>query len=157
MSNYFAFVPKTEEEIRHIQNRLLLPDGVYPFIVREAKPMKSSAGNSMVQLRLECTAHDGYKHTVFDFLVATEEMLFKIKHFCETAGIEQEYAAGQFNPPDLVGKEGLARITIQRGKARKDKDGREDGSYYPDKNTVRDYIKRTDLKPSCSMNDDIAF
>ena len=152
----FSFTPKTDQEIAAMQNRGLLAEGVYKFIVTEAKPMISQSGNSMIQLRLAIKGVDNIDRNVFDFLVSSEEMIFKIKHFCEAVGLESAYAAGAFNAQDCMGKGGNAKIVVQKGKLRADGSG-----FYPDKNGVRDYIKSY-AQPTVGsgaemFNDDLPF
>lgn len=151
----FAFNPKTDAEIDAIQNRALLPDGIYPFTVKDFEQKISKSGNEMLQVRLGVIDKDGSERNIIDYLVATDQMMFKLKHFCDTIGFEKEYAKGQFEPSKCVGRSGKATIGIQKGGAKMDGSG-----YYADKNNIKDYVKSDEkqkLPADVDLNDDITF
>lgn len=151
----FAFVPKTDSEINDIQNRGLLKDGVYPFIVKDIKATFSQkSGNEMLEVRLGIMDEQGHERNLRDYLMATETMIFKLKHFCETLGLEEDYAKGNINPFVCVGRSGKVIVATQKGQAKDDGTG-----YYPDKNSVRDYVKQEVLQKveKAPFDDDIKF
>lgn len=120
------FTPKKDEEL----NFELFPNGTYDFNVIKAFDKKSSAGNSMVELELEIYAHlSGRKTRVYDYLL--EAIAYKIKHFCQSVGLDAEYEAGYIDAEMCKHKSGKCIIGIQRDK----------GGNYPDKNIVKDYCK----------------
>lgn len=160
----FRFNPKTDEEINAIQNQALLPDGVYSFFVKGIEEQVSKTGNQMLKLRLLVIGHDKSERYINDFLLITDKMIFKLKHFCETIGFEKEYLAGMFDLRQCINRSGRARIGIQKGSAKEDGSG-----YYPDKNAVKDYVTINLVKPTKAsvaapiatadpdLNDDISF
>lgn len=152
----FAFSPKTDAEINAIQNRALLPDGIYPFIVKDFEQKMSKSGNEMLQIRIGILDTDSSERNITDYLVATDQMMYKLKHFCDTIGFEKEYEKGLFEPAKCVGRSGKAIIGIQKGSAKQDGSG-----FYPDKNCIKDYVKgdekKVDSKIDPDLNDDINF
>lgn len=152
----FSFSPKSDSEIEAIQNRALLPDGMYPFVVKEYEQKISKSGNEMLQVRLAIMDKDGSQRNLTDYLVATDQMMFKLKHFCETIGFEKEYEKGNFEPSKCIGRSGKALIGIQKGSAKQDGTGS-----YPDKNSIKDYVKSEEKKSKVAidpdLNDDIKF
>jgi len=156
----FSFAPLSDLEIEELQNENLLKEGIYPFIVRSYEVKTSQAGNEMIKLRLGILDENDKERSVFDYLVFTKKMMFKVKHFCETIGFTEEYAAGKFDPMKMVNKKGRAYISVQKGNAKEDGSG-----YYPDKNNIKDYVvDGEDNKKHAKeggkdnfLNDDIGF
>lgn len=108
--------------------------GVYDFQVLKAEQKRSKSGNQMIELTLAVWDANGVQRHIFDYLVSMPSMVYKIKHFCDTVGLTKEYLAGCLNVNDCVDKCGKAEIIIQKGNQKPD------GSYYPDKNAVKDYV-----------------
>lgn len=152
----FSFVPKTDAEITELQNRDLLPDGIYSFIVRNATLGVSKANNSMFIVQLAIVHETGSVRIIKDFLIANEEMIFKLKHFCEAIGLEEDYRNGALILEKMNGRSGQLKLGIQKGKQKEDKSG-----FYPDKNNVKDYIKGTveqkTLANEAPLNQDVPF
>lgn len=152
----FSFDSKTDEEIQEIQNRKLLADGEYPFIVKSYEHKISKTGNPMLEILLGVLDNEGHERNIKDFLLATDTMIFKLKHFCETIGLHQEYAAGKFDPEKCIRRTGKCIIGLQKGNEKPDGSG-----YYPDRNNIRDYVKveiKKDTPPfDPDLNDDIKF
>ncbi len=151
----FSFNPLSDDQINALQNRGLLADGVYPFTVKAIEQSHSKSGNAMLKVRLGILAAEGDERNIIDYLVATEQMMFKLKHFCEAVGLEDNYAKGNFSPSDCINRSGRVRIGVQKGGAKDDGSG-----FYPDKNSVKDYVKlelvpKVDDKPP--FDDDIKF
>lgn len=128
------FTPKTETEVA---SSGLWPKGEYDFEVVEAVDGESKAGNDMTTLRMFIFNDNGEKRTVFDYLVATEGGMFKVRHFAEATGLMRQYEAGQMDADDMMGRTGRCKVAIIKDKA----------GQYPDKNGVVDYVKREE-KPS---------
>jgi hypothetical protein len=126
----FEFPVMTEEELTRIN---LLDPGMYDFHVIDAVFKSSSAGNQMVRLFIGVWDINGHEHTILDYLVRTEKMLYKTKHFCESVGLD--YGSGKFDTDECLGKCGKVEIIIVDTKP----DGK--GGHYPAKNAVKDYIK----------------
>ncbi len=142
------FQPKTEEEI---QSMNLLEEGTYDFQVIDAIDTLSKANNEMIKLTLKIWDKNGLEKIMDDFLL--EKMAFKLRHFSECTGLLEKYETGQMNSHDCIGKSGKLEIKIDKGKPiPNDPDGR----YFPDKNSVKDYIKQ-ELKELSTNKDESPF
>lgn len=118
--------PKTDEELASMN---LLPDGIYDFEIIESQDDTSNSGNEMIHCKLKVFKSDGSSYIlVDDYLVNTDRMQWKIKHFCESVGLEAEYQAGELTGELCFGRSGKVKIATQPAK---------DG--YPPKNTAKDY------------------
>ena len=133
------FQPKTNEEIAM---EGLLEEGEYRAEVIEAKDETSKAGNGMIHLQLRVFLADGSRRIVHDYLL--EAMSFKLKHFCEAAGLDAKYAAGELAADDCKGKECMVHLIVQKQAG------------YPPKNAVRDYMKHT-TDNAKKTGDDLPF
>jgi hypothetical protein len=140
----YSFNPMSDEEL---EASTLLPDGEYDFEVSKSERQISSSQNPMAKLTLKCWDKDGVIKYVYDYLVFSPVQLCirKVKHFCDTTGLLNEYNAGQI-PEELENLTGRVCIKISTGnEIPEDKlKGKPKGSRYPDKNEVVDYIKRGD-------------
>lgn len=106
----------------------LLDPGTYELVVREAEERVSSKGNPMIALELEPVGHQGV--LIREYLVATQSAMFRIKNFCEAAGLTEKFEAGRLSEDDCRGSKVRARLTVEEGT---------DG--YSDKNRVEEYLK----------------
>lgn len=127
----FSFPPMTEDELQALN---MVDDGIYDFEVVKATQKTSKSGNQMIELQLLVWDKSGKAHTVFDYLVSITSMVYKIKHFCDTVGLDKEYLAGNFDVMQCDGRRGKAHIIVQAGQPNSN------GGMYPDKNAVRDYV-----------------
>lgn len=148
----FAFNPKNDAEIQAIQNRHLLANGVYSFRVKEIIQKVSKSNNPMLEVKMGIVDSNGEERNLTDYLMATENMIFKFKHFCESLGLEKEYESGQLDPAKCIGRTGKCKIGLQKGNLKDDGSG-----YYPDKNSIQDYIIVQEVKVDPTLNDDIQF
>lgn len=129
----FTITPLTEKEIDALS---MMPEGIYNFEVSACEKKKSKKGNPMAELTLTVWDNQGVKHSLKDYLVFSNVGLCirKIKHFCESTGIEGEYLSGQIRE-NFLGLSGKVNIGIQ------DETEKEDGSgFYSKKNIVIDYV-----------------
>ena len=120
------FTPKKDEELNRFD---VFPKGKYDFEVVKAIDETSKAGNSMIKLEIDIYAPNGNKSRVFDYLL--ESMAFKLKHFCQSVGLHDEYETGNITADVCRNRTGKCSIVVKQ-----DKTGE-----YPDKNEVRDYCK----------------
>lgn len=127
------FPAKTEKQLKE---ELLIPAGTYPFEVMSAEDKNSRAGNEMIELELRVFMPDGRSRQLKDWLM--EKMAFKLFHFCAYTGLAVKYEQGTLHSEDCIGKTGYAVIEIQV-----DKKGE-----YPDRNSVKDYVRAMDMKKS---------
>ncbi len=155
----FTFPVLSDDEIKNMN---LLPEGMYQFKVHgvesstaDGKQLVSKSGNQMIKITLKVLDATGRERLITDYLVALESMVFKIKHFCESLGLD--YNKGSFQPNACLGMKGKLQLVIQKGKK---KDNSEE--YYSDKNSVKDYVPKenADSKPKDAkdeFNDDIPW
>ena len=132
----FNFNALSNEQINDLQNEDLLPEGDYSFTVITTEEQFSKSGNSMLKVRLKIVSAEHGERTIYDYLVNTPKMMFKIKHFCEAIGLEEQYSKGNFSANDCIDRSGKVTIGVQKGNAKPDGSG-----FYPDKNSVQDYVK----------------
>jgi hypothetical protein len=129
------FIPMTDEELARSS---LLEAGVYPFEVLTAEDTVSKAGNEMIKIKLVVYGNDGQQAHVYDYLMAhSEKVMFKLRHFCEMAGLIAAYEAGTLDALQCFGKQGYVKIAIRNG----------DAQFGP-KNEVKDYVVKADKAPS---------
>lgn len=153
----FSFNPLSDEQIHAVQNRGLLEEGIYSFTVKAMEAQQSKSGNPMLKVRIGVLASEGDERNIIDYLLSSEQMMFKLKHFCESIGLEDNYLKGNLSPSDCINRSGKVRIGVQKGGAKEDGSG-----FFPDKNSVKDYVKVeakaapvVDDKPP--FDDDIKF
>ncbi len=136
----FTFTPKSDEEINAARNAALnaalMPDGIYKFKVKDALEEVSKKGNPQIKVTLGVTDLDGDERTITDYLLGSEQMIYKLKSFCEAIGMLAEYEKGSLEPSKMWDKVGHANINTSKGQAKPDGSG-----YYNDKNSVKSYIK----------------
>jgi hypothetical protein len=134
----FNFHPKTDEEIERMH---LLPDGTYRFTVRNAlETVSKEKGNPMVRVDLEIYGHDGGSSLMSDYLVASDKMAWKIKHFCDTLGLLEQYQKGNLEAQNLIRLEGYAQVVTEKR------------SEYPARNKVKDYGKPKSTKTNSILS-----
>lgn len=134
----FNYTPKTEADIASMS---LFPEGDYPFTVRDASdaPSKSS-GKAMLTLHLLVYAPNGGTYEVTDRIVPGsnygDKKLFEL---CKALGLLPQYQNQQLNKDLFLGKEGWAKIRIEKGKP-KDPNDQSKGVFF-DRNSVGWYLK----------------
>lgn len=124
------FTPKTEQEL---QAMALVEPGEYSFQVIEALDQTAKSGNEMIKLKLKIWDNMGRERLIFDYVL--EAMAFKLRHFCDATGLTEKYEAGELRASDCPGRAGKLDLSLETGKQKPE------GGYYPDKNSVKDYIK----------------
>ncbi len=155
----FSFPPMTEEEIKALN---MVDEGIYDFEVVKATAKTSQKGNQMIEMQLMIWDKEGKEHVIFDYLVSIKSMMYKIKHFCDTAGLDKEYQSGSFDVSQCEGRRGKAHIVVQAGQPNPA------GGMYADKNAVKDYVmtdkgavkhESDSSKPQVDndLNDDLPF
>lgn len=144
-----SFAPLSELECLNV-----LPDGKYEFVVEKAENRQSKNGNPMIAITLGVYDDTGAKHTIFDYLVFTKGMMYKVRHFAYAIGIGDKYEAGTIEPEMCLNRSGECMIGT---------DQPEIGSKYLPKNVVLDYVKKDGLisldatKKDEFINDAIPF
>lgn len=135
--------PRTEEEIKWIK---LLPEGDYEFEVFDSIDETSSKGNEMIHVIL-LIKKNNREYKIHDYLMDTEEMAFKLRHFCDSTGLSEFYNSGNIESSKIKSKKGYAKITIKHDKK---------GIYDP-KNVVKDYIVNKSTNNEDKFNDELPF
>ena len=140
-----TFTPRSEEEL----SNLIPHKSVCNFQVISTDDKPSKTGNEMITLQLKVWDDKGREHILTDHLVFSDRALFKVKHFCESVGIAEQYNAGQLEAFHCQDKSGKAHIIIE-----KDASGQ-----YPDKNKIKDYVPESakTVAPKPDFDDDIPF
>lgn len=129
------FTPKTEAELNPV-----LPAGTYQAEIVSAEETVSKSGNEMLKLQVR-VFHDEGSVLVTDYLM--ESIAYKLRHFCEAAGILDIYERGELTDNDCVGHSVQVKLRIE-----KDKNGQ-----YPDKNAISDYVVKRPKEESVTAGD----
>ncbi len=135
------YKPLNEHEVMQARFNLL-PEGEYDGVVVSVLDKMSSTGNPMADMNVKVFDKEGNSHDLRDFLVFTNKMLWKIKHFCDSAGLQKMYEDGGFTPMSALNQHVRVIVSIKIGdEIPHDKLGtRSPGTRYPDKNTIIDYV-----------------
>jgi len=141
------FQPKSEEQVKRLFDK-----GDYPFTVTSANEKQSRTGNPMLELdlQLEHSTIKGKTGFVKAYLLTDNPNFeFLLRHFCYSIGVGADYERGDINPKALVGKKGVARVSIEIDESGK----------YPDKNKVVDFLGEpfASSTPKKDLDDDIPF
>ncbi len=139
----FAYHVMSEQEA--IEERYnLLKEGLYDAVVTFSQDKQSAnSGNPMMDMTLQVFDENGKARDVRDFLVFTKTMMWRVIHFAESAGLLKQYQAGKLCSEIAIGSRVKVKIVVEEGREiPEDKlKGKPQGSKYPDKNKVEDYIK----------------
>jgi|SRR6185295_11243838 len=120
----------SDDEIERIN---LLEPGIYEFeVVKSEGEYSKSSGNPQIRLDLRILDANNREYLLIDYLVNTERMHYKIKHFCEATGVPY---SGKLSDKACENRKGKAEIIIIPKKP----DGK--GGHYRAKNSVKDYVK----------------
>lgn len=135
-----TYRPYSKDELRP-----LLPPGIYPFRVESATAKTSSAGNPMIELVIKARNEGGTTVTIYDYLLMPDtnsddepkikSKTWKIRNFCYSVGLEDEYMSGTLSPISCNGRSGNAKLYVEQ-----DPNGK-----YADKNRVAHYIESDDM------------
>lgn len=126
-----VFKPMTEEEVLN-----LLQPGTYDFEVFNAiNDVSKKTGNPMIKLTLCVYDKTGKKYFVTDYIMTA--LMYKLKHFCDVAGLEEKFKEGKLSYEDCLGKVGKLKLKIGQDKENK----------YPPRNEVVDYVSQDNIVP----------
>lgn len=139
-------------------------DGIYDFSVLpevsfgsktyQTRETLSKAGNAMWVVVTKIFQKDGsdFASHIIDYIPVTGEMRFKHRHLAETLGLAEKYESGKLTIQDIIDKSGQCDLVTQAGSKK------EDGSFYPDKNAIKDYIPRdAKIEVKDDLDDSIPF
>ena len=107
----------------------MLEPGQYEAVVKAAKEKTSKGtGVPMIEVILTCYGSHGAKVDVFDYLLSTDDWQWKVRHFCESAGLD--YEKGELLAGDCEDKNVRVWLEIESQPG------------YDKKNKVKDYLPR---------------
>jgi hypothetical protein len=148
------FTPLNEDQI---QQSGLLKEAQYDFTVinAEEKPSKSKPGNTYIALILQVWDEEGRERLIYTNLA----LIKLLKHFCDIAGLQDKYEAGEVLADDCLNKGGRVVLGIEKSKINPN------GGDYPAKNIVKDYVLKKshdsmgkkDNNPPDFINDVLPF
>jgi hypothetical protein len=106
------FTPKSNEQLdKEAAERGPFRPGIYDFEFSDAVDDVSKAGNDMIVVTLKVYNELGESKNVKDWLL--EAMGHKLKHACETCGLEKEYNAGIVESFDFLNRSGRVKLGIK--------------------------------------------
>lgn len=141
----FHYEVMTEQDAMN-ERFQLLKEGIYEAVVTASQDTTSSKGSPMMDITIAVYDENGKSHDVRDFLVFTKQMMWKIVHFSDSAGMLKEYEAGKLCSETAINKRVMVKLVVEQGgEIPQDKlKGKPLGTRYFDKNKVEDYIKKGD-------------
>lgn len=119
------FTPKTEKQI---QEERCIPEGEYDFECMAAEDKRSKNGNDMIEVTLHVFREDGSHLVLSDYLLGTDKMAWKLRHFCDSCGILDLYDAGELNAFHCRDVAGRCKVVVQ------------DDPQYGIQNKIKDYV-----------------
>lgn len=155
----FQYQPMSEQDAMN-ERFQLMKEGIYDAVITASQDTTSAnSGNPMMDMTVTVYDENGKTHDVRDFLVFTKQMMWKVIHFAESAGILKEYESGKLCSQTAINRTVQVKIVVEQGsEIPQDKlKGKPVGSKYPDKNKVEDYIKKEDQKPLTLKAEDDPF
>lgn len=155
----FAYEVMNEQEAMS-ERFQLLKEGEYDAVITSSSDtISANSGNPMMDMTVSVFDANGKQHDVRDFLVFTKNMMWKVVHFADSAGLLKEYEERKLCSEVAVNARVRVKINIEEGGIiPQDKlKGKALGSKYPDKNKVEDYIMKEDQKPLSNSADDDLF
>lgn len=158
MFNYDVMSKEDAENSRYT----VLEAGRYPAVFTRQTYKTSQAGNHMFEVDLNVYDVNGAVHFVRDYLVFSKAMMWKIINCAESVGKLQEYQDGKMGDVNLVDCHTIVEIDIQNGKPIpfEKLNGKPDGTLYPPRNVVANYITEEKAAKQAStdaFSDDVPF
>ena len=89
-------------------------DGVCDFNVLNAEQATSKSGNDMIKIKVRVTNERGLSAIVYDYLVGTINMQWKIEQFCKAVNHPEQWEQDVITPDFCVGKKGKCSVKIER-------------------------------------------
>jgi Protein of unknown function (DUF669) len=107
----FSWPVLSQEELRE-QQKYLRP-GEYQFQVIKCEHKSSKSGNPMFELTLKIWDATGSDYTARDWLLLTEDAIFKIKRFWQCVGKPEMYEKGNCTEKDFVDQVGHCKTDVK--------------------------------------------
>src|SRR5882672_10207333 len=111
----FSYEVLTEQEAM-AERFQLMKDGIYEGVVTSSLDTKSASGNPMMDILVTVYDDNGKAHEIRDFLVFTKNMMWKVVHFSDSAGITEDYLKGTLWSKIAVDKRVVVEIKVEDGK-----------------------------------------
>lgn len=121
-----SFAPLSDDDLLN-----LMPDGDYNFYVKDAQTHRAQNGNVSIKLTVAVIDNKNMERLIPCYL-STNFMLL-LKHFTDAVGIESAYQSGRLTPEMCLKQNGRCKIIREEPK---------EGTNYPPKNVIKDFIKR---------------
>jgi hypothetical protein len=94
-------------------------EGTFLFEVIEAEDgFAKESGNELINMKLEILIDD-IPLTVYDWLVGHPKSLFKVKQFCRSVGMLDQFESGEVDANSVLNKRGLAEFKFGDEKTNK--------------------------------------
>lgn len=95
----------------------VLEAGIYPAIVIKAEEKTSKkSGNPMLELHLRCLSEEGKTSIVREYLINTQNMIWKIDRLLWATGRNPQSGSSiQIAPHELIGNNIYVRVGIEHG------------------------------------------
>lgn len=151
----FEYQPISEQQAM-AERFQLIKEGIYEAVITSSQDTQSKTGNPMMDMTVTVYDENGKAHDIRDFLVFTKQMMWKVIHFCDSAGILKEYEEGNLCSQVAIDKRVMVKVIVEEGREiPQDKlQGKPLGSKYPDKNKIADYIKRSEKQSAQAPTSD---
>ena len=88
-----------------------LENGKATFVVSEWEETVTEKGNDMITITLTVTDKVGSSRKMRDHFVTTDNMLWKLKDFCKSIGLGEQFESGEVNDEDAIDRKGVVDIT----------------------------------------------
>jgi len=75
-----------------------------------------NTGADMINLKLKVEDYSGVTRIIYTNLMFLPQMLWKTKHFCESAQLEEKYEEGSLEASDCLNKEGIGITKMGKAK-----------------------------------------
>lgn len=139
----YSYDVMTEEQAQK-ERFSLLDEGEYEATIEMFEGKISSTNNRMIVWTLNVYDKAGISHQMTDYQPLTPKMAWKLINHCKSGGMSEEYKNKTWRPQLSVGKTFRVKVGIDEGGLiPKDKlKGKPEGSRYPNKNVIKDYVEQ---------------
>ena len=154
----FEYEVYTEEEAENLRFSLL-EEGIYKGKIKSCIiSVSQSSGNNMFDMVIE-VCKGKVTCDIRTFLSFTPKMAWKIRHCVKSAGLLKEYENKTLTDKMLIGKSVCVKVGKDAGQIIPiaHLNGKPEGSCYPDKNIIVDFLENDDIINKHDITDDIPF
>jgi hypothetical protein len=89
-------------------------DGIYDYEIKDASEETSRAGNDMIKLEVWIFNQAGNRKLLFEYLVASEKAVWKVREFAASSDLLTQYDTGTLMASEIVGRTGMCEVGTQR-------------------------------------------